>query len=337
MLSLKEISLTTAIIGSFFFVHSSYSQVTFSRDSSINFSLDPTGKTKIVLLGTGTPGPSPASSGPCVAIVVNKSAYLVDLGPGVVRRAMAAYEKGIVPLHASNLKTAFITHLHSDHTLGYPDFIFTPWVIGRPGPLDVFGPTGIKEMTNHILLAWQADIDIREHGQEKTFFHHVKDGYLVNVHEISPGIVYQDTNVTVKAFLVNHGQWKEAYGYRFETGTATIVISGDTSPADGLIENSKDCDILIHEVYTEKAQRLSDSSWQTYRLKYHTSTKQLAEIATKVKPRLLVMIHQHYGVTPNPENKNVLLRLSTEKDLIEEMQRYYKGLFISGHDLDVIK
>lgn len=332
----KNISFAIGIMALVFFSYASYSQVPSSKDSSINFLLDSTGKTKIILLGTGTPGPSPANSGPCVAIVVNNTPYLVDLGPGVVRRAMGAYEKGIGALHASRLKTAFITHLHSDHTLGYPDFIFTPWVIGRTGPLKVFGPPGLKKMTNNILAAWQEDIDVRENGMEKSFSHHVKKGYLVNVREIKPGIIHQDSNVTVKAFLVNHGEWKESYGYRFETATATIVVSGDTSPSDALIENSKGCDVLIHEVYTEKAQQLSDSNWRKLRLKYHTSSKQLAEIAEKVKPRLLVLIHQHYGVRQDPKNNNILIRLSTEKDLIEEMQKYYKGLFISGHDLDII-
>jgi ribonuclease BN (tRNA processing enzyme) len=102
----------------------------------------PSPQTQIVLLGTGTPGPSPDRFGPCTAIVVNGSPYLVDLGPGVVRRAAAAYQKGVLGLRVTNLKIAFITHLHSDHTVGYPDFIFTPWVVGRSGPVEVFWAAG---------------------------------------------------------------------------------------------------------------------------------------------------------------------------------------------------
>src|SRR5216684_8503278 len=117
--------------------------------------------TQVVLLGTGTPGPNPDRSGPCTAIVVNGTPYLIDLGPGVVRRASAAFQKGIAGLAVTKLKTAFVTHLHSDHTVGYPDFIFTPWVIGRSGPLQVYGPKGIKSMTDHILAAWQEDVQIR--------------------------------------------------------------------------------------------------------------------------------------------------------------------------------
>src|SRR5438034_10825178 len=84
--------------------------------------------TKIVLLGTGTPAPDPERSGPATAIVVNDTAYLVDLGPGIVRRAAAAFfDKDIKELEPTKLRVAFVTHLHSDHTVGYPDLIFTPW------------------------------------------------------------------------------------------------------------------------------------------------------------------------------------------------------------------
>src|SRR5256885_15141244 len=119
-------------------------------------------KTQIVLLGTGNPFPDPDRSGPATAIVVNGRAYLVDFGPGVVRRAKAAmFDKGITALEPTNLTTAFATHLHSDHTVGYPDLIFTPWVMGRKVPLEVYGPKGIKAMTDHILEAWQACTAVR--------------------------------------------------------------------------------------------------------------------------------------------------------------------------------
>src|SRR6266478_5645920 len=92
-------------------------------------SSSPPGKTQVVLLGTGTPNADPDRSGPATAIVVNGSAYLVDFGPGVVRRAAEAARRGITALEVKNLKVAFVTHLHSDHTAGYPDLIFTPAVL----------------------------------------------------------------------------------------------------------------------------------------------------------------------------------------------------------------
>lgn len=103
----------------------------------------PPNRTQVVLLGTGTPPADPDRSGPATAIVVNGTPYLVDFGAGVVRRAKsAAVDKGITGLEPVNLRVAFVTHLHSDHTVGYPDLILTPWVIGRRVPLEVYGPAG---------------------------------------------------------------------------------------------------------------------------------------------------------------------------------------------------
>src|SRR5258708_36569397 len=61
-------------------------------------------RTQVVLLGTGNPGPAPGRSGPATAIIVNGEPYLVDFGPGVVRRAAAAQQKGIAAINPINLR-----------------------------------------------------------------------------------------------------------------------------------------------------------------------------------------------------------------------------------------
>jgi len=101
--------------------------------------------TRVILLGTGTPNADPRRSGPAVAVVAGQTPYLFDCGPGVVRRAEAAYEKGQRALAMENLSRVFITHLHSDHTVGLPDLMLTPWVLGRRSPLQVYGPPGIQQ------------------------------------------------------------------------------------------------------------------------------------------------------------------------------------------------
>ena len=273
--------------------------------------------TQVILLGTGTPNADPDRSGPAVAVVVNETPYLVDCGPGIVRRAAAAKRKGVTGLDAPNLKRVFITHLHSDHTLGLPDLIFTPWVLGRDTPLEIYGPPGTSEMAEHLVAAYRQDIRIRIDGLEPAN----PNGYQVNVHEIEPGIVYRDDNVIVKAFPVRHGSWKHAFGYRFETADRTIVISGDTAPCQSLIDHAEGCDILIHEVYSAKAFKERPPEWQRYHAAFHTSTKELAEIATQVRPGLLVLTHQ-------------LFWGKTEADLLAEVRESYDGPVVSGRDLD---
>jgi ribonuclease BN (tRNA processing enzyme) len=274
--------------------------------------------TKVVLLGTGTPRPYPDRSGPATAIVVGERAYLVDFGPGVVRRAAAAAEKGTPELDSTNMKVAFLTHLHSDHTAGYPDLILTPWVMGRT-ELDVYGPQGLEEMTKHVLEAWQQDIEIRTKGLEQ------RHALVVRAYDVKPGVVYKDEHVAVTAFRVPHGQWPEAFGYRFDTPGKSIVISGDTSPSEEIVAHCQPCDVLLHEVYSPESV-LSMPDYKAYRAKYHTSTSELAEIANRAKPGILVVYHTS-GRGPNGR--------IPDDQLLREIQKTYHGKVVIGHDLEV--
>ena len=186
--------------------------------------------TQIVLLGTGDPAVLSRRAGPATAIVVDGRAYLVDFGPGVIRRVAAAHEKGIAALDPVNLTHAFATQLQFDHTAGYPELVFTPSELGRKQPLEVYGPPGIRRLTEHILAAWN-------------------DGVLVNAHEIAPGLAYRDDKITVIAF---------GGGYRLQTADRTIVIRGDPSPSEAIVKQCNGCDVLIHEVRAQSVRQLSE-------------------------------------------------------------------------------
>ena len=240
------------------------------------------------MLGAGTPNADPDNSGPAVAIVVSSASYLVDAGPGVVRRAAAAEAKGIKALEAANLKRVFLTHLHSDHTLGLPDLMISPWVLERTAPLEVYGPPGTKKLVKHILKAYEEDMYHRTHSLEPV----KSTGWRPNVHEIKPGVVYKDANVMVTAFPVLHTQWKYAYGYKFQTADRTIVLSGDTTPTEEIVRQCNGCDLLVHEVYSAEKFPTRPPEWQRYHAQSHTSTKELAQIAGRARPKLLVLYHK---------------------------------------------
>ena len=282
--------------------------------------------TQIVLLGTGTPRPDPTRSGPATGLVVNGMPYLVDFGPGVVRRIAAAYDKGATAFGfaAAALQTVFLTHLHADHTAGYPDLILTPWILGRRQPLDVYGPKGLRSMTGHVLKAWEIDIEDRVTGIDRL----PRRGCRVNPHEIAPGVIYVDRNIRVTAFPVRHGDLA-AFGFRFETADRVIVISGDTAPTPSLAEHCEGCDVLIHEAYSERTYERVSPQWQRYRRTHHTSSKQLAALATRVRPGLLVLYHRSNagGTARSPD---------AEKQLLWEMRRLYRGRIVAGHDLDIL-
>lgn len=274
--------------------------------------------TKVVFLGTGNPNPDPDRSGPSVAIVVAGHPYLVDCGPGVVRRAEAARQGGIEALQSKNLDIVFLTHLHSDHTLGCPDLLLSPWVTDRESPLRVFGPVGTRALFDGILAAYDADIQNRLTGLQP----HTDDGWRAEVTEISAGTVYEDSLVRVTAFEVPHAGWERAYGYRFETADRTIVVSGDTRPSDAVVDACEGCDVLVHEVYSGSGFDGLPPEWQNYHRNAHTSSTELAAIARRAHPRLLVLYHQLFWGT-------------SEEELLAEVKRDYEGATVSADDLDV--
>ncbi len=275
---------------------------------------------RVVILGTGTPNADPERSGPSVAVISQGHSYLVDAGPGVVRRAAAAALNNEPSLKANHLTVTFLSHLHSDHTLGLADLIFTPWVLERETPLKLYGPQGTKNMAHHISAAYQQDVDLRLNGLEPAN----EEGYKVSVTEISQaGEVYKDNNIRVEAVPVLHGSWESAFGYKFTHNNQSVLISGDARVSPALIEAAKGVDILVHEVYSVEGFKTRPPVWQKYHASFHTSTKELADIANQVKPKLLVLYHQLYwGVS--------------DQDLINEIrQAGYQGKVISAADLDV--
>jgi ribonuclease BN (tRNA processing enzyme) len=270
--------------------------------------------THLILLGTGNPNPEPDRMGPASAIVSGNRVYIVDCGAGVVRRAAQA------GIEMKQLTRAFITHLHSDHTIGLPDFIFTPAVTGRTEALEIYGPPGLHAMTSNVMRAWKEDMNIRLHGLEPA----VPGGYVVHAHDVNPGVIYKDDVVRVIAIAVAHGSWKYAYGYRFEAKDKTIVFSGDTTYSESLARAAAGCDILVHEVYSAAGLARRTPDWQKYHSTFHTSGADVGRLAEAVRPKKLVLYHQlPMGQTP--------------EEVIDEIRQRYPGEIIYGKDLDVIR
>lgn len=277
-------------------------------------------RTRVVLLGTGTPNPDPARSGPALAIVVDSVPYLVDAGPGVVRRAAQAALEGDGGLEVHRLARVFLTHLHSDHTAGLPDLLLTPWVLERDEPLQVVGPQGTERLMAHLREAYLEDIHMRVFGLEPAN----DQGHRVEARDVEPGLVYQDERVSVTAIPVIHGSWPSAFGYRFETPDRVIVVSGDAAPSETLVDACDGCDILVHEVYARAGWDRREPVWQRYHASFHTSGYELGELAARARPGLLVLTHQ-------------LLWGATEAQLLAEVRAGFAGTVVYGNDLDVFR
>lgn len=256
----------------------------------------------LITLGTGTPVPNPQRAGPATAVVVGRRVFLFDAGAGVMRRIAAA------GLPIDGVTAAFITHLHSDHTLGLPDLILTSWVMGRSQPMRILGPPGLRRMTEHFVAAWAEDTVIRVNGLERGR----PGGYRVDARETTGGTVYDSAGVTVTAIRVPHGEWEHAFAYRIDARGRTILISGDTRYSDAIVRAAADVDVLVHEVYPETRvapeNRPGGELWPRYLREVHTSDVELGRIAAVARPKLLLLSH-------------VLFMGASEQEVIDGIRR----------------
>jgi ribonuclease Z len=227
-----------------------------------------------------------------------------------------------LPFRNGPVTALFLTHLHSDHTLGLPDLLLTSWVMGRRRPLRVIGPPGTRRMIDHLLAAWSEDIDVRTNGLE----HGTPGGWRADVHETRGGVVYDSAGVTICAVPVKHGSWRYAFGYRIDTPGKSIVISGDTAPCAALEDAARGVDVLVHEVYPavrlKPEQRAGGGDWPAYMHAFHTSDRELGALAARARPRRLVLYH--------------IVRMGgTDQQLLDGVRAGgFTGVVTIGRDLD---
>ena len=279
--------------------------------------------TKVIVLGSGTPNPNPERYGSSYAVVVDDKAYIVDFGPGSVRRMAEmspTWGGAFKQFELQNISIAFLTHIHSDHSVGLSDLILTPWVMGRETELLLFGPPGLKKMAKYITKAYEDDINYRLFGSQPAN----NKGYKTNVTEINKeGTIYKDDKVEVIAFTNNHGDFTNSFGFLFITSDKKILFSGDTAVSDNLTKYATDLDILIHEVYSSETFKNKTPDWQKYHDAHHTSSIDLGILANKVKPKKLVLSH-------------ILFWGASEESLMDDIEKNFNGEAIIAKDLLVI-
>ena len=289
----------------------------------IIFSLNSLSDTKLIVLGSGTPNPDPERYGSGYAIVVNDSAYIIDFGPGIVRRISAmspTWGGDFSSMELQKINIAFLTHIHSDHSAALADLILTPWIMGRDEPLRLYGPPGLKSMSENITEAYIDDINYRLYGSQPAN----ELGFTTKVTEISKdGIIYKDDNVEVTAFKNSHGDFENSFGFLFITKDKKILLSGDTGISENLKKYGKNLDILVHEVFSSETFVNKTKEWQIYHQAHHTSSIDLGIIADELKPKKLVLSH-------------ILYWGATDESLLNDIRQNFNGPTFIAKDLMII-
>jgi ribonuclease Z len=263
-----------------------------------------TEKLDIVFLGTGGPLPNADRCGAGQVVAAGDTNVLVDCGWGAARQLIPV---GVPP---SSIETVLFTHMHSDHITDFPDFLFLHWVTGATTPLKVYGPEGTQEMVDGFMMAMRRDIEFRiaHHGEK---LH--PNGIKVEVEEIpaTPSVreFLEIGDLRFESFEVNHFPVVPALGFRASYDDRRVVLSGDTTMCDSLLEASRDVDMLVCEALNAPMlQRAADGMRQRVPLQagnlddvpsYHISTPEIAQLASEANVGEVVLTHI---IPPIPAN-----------------------------------
>jgi ribonuclease Z len=284
----------------------------------------PTSDFSVTLLGTGIPVPQPDRYGPATLVEVGGQKLLFDAGRGATIRLFQLQ----VPLR--QVGPLFLTHLHSDHTVGIPDVWLSGWLGGpwarRTTPFRVVGPTGTKDLMAGLERAYAADIKIRI-ADEK----YPAEGVRVIAEEFTAGgVVHDKDGVRVTAFEVDHGELiKPAYGYRVDYDGRSVVISGDTRFNNNVIKHGTAADLLIHEVAAVRPALLKDVQVQRV-MAHHTSPQEAGRVFQLARPRLAVYTHLVLLARPG-------VPAVTPEEIVAQTRESYDGALVVGEDLMTFK
>ena len=270
---------------------------------------------KVVLLGTGNPRPALSRFGPSILVEAGDDKLLFDCGRGVTQRL---YQ---LKIPFNEVDALFLTHLHSDHTVGIPDLWLSGWVMGRKVPLRAWGPAGTADMMTHLEQAYSFDVHIRRDVDERL----PADGAVIQAHDIEQGVVYEGNGAKVTAFTVDHGPVKPAFGYRVDFAGHSVVLSGDTRPSENLVHFAQGTDVLVHEVLDVDVYRQTDDIYSPEQVQkvmaHHTTAEQAGIIFSRVKPKLAVYSH----IVP-----------IDAPDVVAHTRKTYSGPLELGEDLMTI-
>lgn len=256
---------------------------------------------RLILLGTkGGPRLSIGRSAPAQVIIVGERVIVVDCGEGVPHQLLRA------GIPVERVDDVLITHHHSDHNGSYGNLLHMAWAGGLDHQVRAYGPPPLAAMTEAFFELNAYDLAVRMSDEGRPSLRS-----LVSVTEIAdPGTVIDDDDLTVRATVVHHPPVEPAYAFRFDAGGHSIVISGDTTPCDELIELARGATVLVHEVmHPEYVARLAHGQvanvepqrMRQHLLQSHTAVEDLGTIATRAGVGTVVLTHLVPGDRELPE------------------------------------
>ena len=257
----------------------------------------------ITFLGTGTPRPNINKLGPSILLKYQNYEILFDVGRGTTLRLEQ------LDNNYTNINNIYISHMHFDHIVGLADFWLTSSLWQKKTNTNIYGPKGIKNFCNQLKKTYEKDLEYR---YEKNGFNQINCLY----HQ---GIKNYNELLSITPFKNDHGQVDNSYGFKINFGNKKIIYSGDTTYSENVINNSKNSDILIHEVISVSKKIYANNKKLRKVVSSHTNVSQLIQVLKICKPKLTILNH-------------ALLFGVSEESVLRRIAKEYNGKVIFAED-----
>ncbi|QRN86382.1 DUF1566 domain-containing protein [Clostridia bacterium] len=246
----------------------------------------------VITVGTGTPKYSDSQASASTLIQYNGGYYLVDCGDGSNRNLLAS------DFSFKDLRAILFTHHHIDHTTDFFD-IYSKSFLSNDAPIDIIGPPRTEKFVSFLSDVYLDDLLYRK-SNIKEIDESYKDVILnyANTSEVIDAGHFVIDGLDIEAAEMTHTMYNLAY--RFEADDKSIVVSGDVSYDENLIEFAKDADILVIDgaLYTEKDNTTARNNMEpfyeyggNFDVEAHLTFDEMVEIAVKSNVSTLVVTH----------------------------------------------
>jgi ribonuclease Z len=166
---------------------------------------------ELTFLGTASAMPTRRRNLAALALRLpeRREVWLFDCGEATQHRLLVS------PLRPPQIRRLFVTHLHGDHVYGLPGLLTSLGLLGVAGAVDVYGPAGLGELVDTALRV-----------------SHSFCSYPIRVHQLAPGLVLEDGDLTVRCLRLDHGV--ECFGFRVEEAPRRGRFDADRAAALGV-------------------------------------------------------------------------------------------------------
>lgn len=255
------------------------------------------GDTWVALMGVkGGPAIKPGSNMPTSTLLqIGGKVILVDAGLGAAR---GICDQGVA---LTDLDLIVITHLHSDHYLELGPLLHTAWVAGLRRPIPIIGPKGLATYWAKFLASMDFDISLRIDDEGRCPL-----APLADIREITEDVVEQQDGLTLRALRNQHPPITDSFALSFETPQKKIVLSGDTTYFDGMVDFARGANLLVHEVLLEDgvdalcaSLGVTDDRLKQHLMRSHTAAPDVGRIARDAGVGHLALHHFVPGADPD--------------------------------------